>query len=338
MVQQEAALPYRVPARDYGVYGIIVLGGLLLWWLSAFHAALMPSFGPWDFSWLWYLAAALACFWYARGLARLSRRAQPPLWRSVCYFLGIGAIYIVLQTHFDYLAQHMFFLNRVQHIVMHHLGPFLIAIAWPGGVLKRGMPEPLVQASSHPAARFVVRVLQQPFVAAFLFVGLIILWLLPPIHFRAMIDPRLYAVMNWSMVVDGILFWLLVLDPRPAPPAFCSYPVRIITVVLIMFPQIATGALIAFSHHDIYSFYAWCGRAFPSIGALDDQQYGGLIIWIPAAMMSVVALLVIINMLRLNEEREERGSVDESGHEGLVISSKAWTGERPGRKPETGGW
>ena len=43
--------------------------------------------------------------------------------------------------------------------------------------------------------------------AAVLFVGLIYLWLVPTVHFRAMIDPDLYAVMNWSMViVDGILF------------------------------------------------------------------------------------------------------------------------------------
>ena len=211
----------------------------------------------------------------------------------------------MLQTHFDYLAQHMFFLNRVQHIIMHHLGPFLIALSWPGAVLAEGVPEPVMRVATWPGVRHVLRVLQQPFLAAVLFVGLIILWLLPSVHFRAMIDPRLYAVMNWSMVLDGVLFWCLVLDPRPSPPASRSFPVRIITVVLIMFPQIATGALIAFASHDVYSFYAWCGRIYPSIGAMDDQQYGGLIIWIPAAMMSVVALLVVINMLRLAEERSD---------------------------------
>ena len=33
-------------------------------------------------------------------------------------------------------------LNRAQHVVMHHLGPFLIALAWPGETLMRGMPGP----------------------------------------------------------------------------------------------------------------------------------------------------------------------------------------------------
>jgi putative membrane protein len=160
--------------------------------------------------------------------------------------------------------------------------------------------------------------------ASFLFVGLIALWLLPPVHFWAMIDPRIYAVMNWSMVVDGILFWCLVLDPRPSPPARCSFPVRLIMAVLVMFPQIAMGAMITFASRDIYEFYAWCGRIWASIGPIDDQQYGGLIVWIPPAMMSVVALLVIINMVRLQEERADRK--EEPQGEGIVISSARWTG------------
>lgn len=329
----DATMPNEVPMGNLGIYLAIALVGCVFWWLSEFHASHLPFVGPWDFSWLWYLAAALAVFWYLRGMMRLEPADRPPVWRTVAYFAGLGAIYFVLQTHFDYLAQHMFFLNRVQHIVMHHLGPFLIALSWPGAALSAGMPEPLLRLTRAPFLRHIIGVLQQPVLAALLFVGLIVLWLLPSVHFRAMIDPRLYAIMNWSMVIDGILFWCLVLDPRPSPPAICSFPARIVTVVLIMFPQIATGALIAFAGRDIYSFYAWCGRIYPSIGAMDDQQFGGLIIWIPAAMMSVIALLLVVNMLRLADERaeEQKDETDEAEHEGIVISSRSWTGDPPGR-------
>jgi hypothetical protein len=34
----------------------------------------------------------------------------------------------------------------------------------------------------------------------------------PPVHVRAVLDLQLYALMNWSMVLDGVLFWCLVLD------------------------------------------------------------------------------------------------------------------------------
>jgi putative membrane protein len=100
----------------------------------------------------------------------------------------------------------MFFLNRIQHVVMHHLGPFLMALGSSGGMIKRGMPLRLRRIAESGYVAAAMRVLQQPMVAAFLFVGLFYFWLIPMVHFRAMIDARLYAVMNWSMVLDGILF------------------------------------------------------------------------------------------------------------------------------------
>ena len=199
---------------DRLVSAVLIAIGAALWWESHYRAAQMPAWGPWDFSWGWYLAAAFGLWWYAAGLIRTPRGERPALWRTIAYVAGVATIYTVLQTHFEYLAEHMFFLNRVQHVAMHHLGPFLVALAWPGAVLKRGMPaflRPLVEARPVLA---VIRVVQQPILATLLFVGLVALWLIPPVHFRAMIDPRLYQVMNWSMVVDVAA--LLGAGARPA--------------------------------------------------------------------------------------------------------------------------
>ena len=165
--------------------------------------------------------------------------------------------------------------------------------------------------------------LQQPFLAAFLFVGLVYFWLIPPIHFRAMIDVRLYAVMNWSMVLDGLLFWCLVLDPRPKPPARISYGIRAALAFGVMFPQIVLGAVIAFSRRDLYPYYDLCGRLFPSIGALTDQRIGGIVIWIPPAMMSALAVLLVVNNLRLHEEAAGEDDPDGAG---LAKLAKSWTG------------
>jgi len=327
----QARIPSTIGARasrpraEIFCYGTMVLIGIALWWGSTFHASIMPFWAPFDFSPLWFASAALSLYWYARGIALSAPGERPALWRSTSFLLGVGVIYFVLQTRFEYLAEHMFFLNRAQHVAMHHLGPFLIAIAWPGAMLKRGMPVAVRNAFYWRPLKILLAIVQQPFLAAVLFVGLIALWLWPPVHFRAMIDPRLYAVMNWSMVVDGILFWYLVLDPRPAPPARISYGARTVLTITVMFPQIIIGAMIVFAHHDLYSFYTWCGRIFPSVGALDDQQYGGLIVWIPPAMMSVVALIWVINMLRLSEEAAIAAK-EGNGAEGVVFSSREWTG------------
>jgi putative membrane protein len=321
-ISTEAAPAVR---RGYGFYAGMAVLGVFLWWMSTYRMSEMPVWAPWDFSPLWFIAAVLAVYWYGRGLVRMPAAERPALWRTIFYYIGIALIWTVLQTRFEYMAQHMFFLNRAQHVVMHHLGPFLIALAWPGKVLMEGMPEAAGRLTRWRPLRILMAIVQQPFLAAVLFFGLIALWLTPPIHFRAMIDPALYSVMNWSMVVDGLLFWCLVLDPRPAPPAYASFAMRATLTMLVMFPQILMGALIAFADHDIYTFYDWCGRLYPSVSALDDQQYGGLIVWIPSAMMSVIALIVVINFLRQAEEKEW-SEEDAENATGPVISSAQWTG------------
>ncbi len=130
------------------------------------------------------------------------------------------------QTRFLYLAEHEFFLKRIQHVVMHHLGPFLVALGLAAGPLRRGMPAPLARVIGSKPVRRLIAPAQQPVIAAAIFVGLVGLWLIPPIHLRAMVGHRLFWIMNWSMILDGLLFWCLVLDPQTtaagADRLFCS--------------------------------------------------------------------------------------------------------------------
>jgi putative membrane protein len=316
----------RLPGdrSETGIYGAIAALGVLLFWLSSTYPSHMPAWAPWDFSPTVYLATALALAWFWRGLALAPAAARPPVWRRVAFVCGIAVIYAVLQTRFEYWSQHMFFLNRAQHVVMHHIGPFLIALGGAGPMIRRGIPRWLERAIDGRAVAAAMRVIQQPFLAAFLFVGLFYFWLIPPVHFRAMIDPRLYAVMNWSMVIDGVLFWCLVLDPRPRPPARVSYGLRAALAFGVMFPQILLGAIITFAGHDLYPYYDLCGRLFPSIDAIADQHLGGIIMWIPPSMMSVIGLIVVLNALRLHEESKPPAT-DETSAAIAALASR-WTG------------
>jgi putative membrane protein len=143
--------------------------------------------------------------------------------------------------------------------------------------------------------RTVYRVVQNAFVAPVLFVGLIAFWLTPAVHFDAMLSGRLYAVMNWSMLIDGLLFWMLMLDPRTREQgALLALGPRVLIVLAASIPQILIGAHITFAAGDLYDVYDVCGRAW-DVSARTDQRLGGLITWIPAAMMHVVGALVIIS-------------------------------------------
>ncbi len=232
--------------------------------------------------------------------------------RSTGFWLGLALIYAALQTRCDYYAQHMFFLHRLQHLALHHLGPFLIVLAAPGATLLAGAPEtvrrwivaPLVRS---PALRALYRAVQQPAVAGVLFVGLIYFWLIPSLHFIAMLNVPLYDAMNWGMAIDGLLFWWMVLGPRPeGTNANRYYAGRFLLLALVMLAQIPIGAHIALSRHDLFSVYEACGRVWP-IDPLTDQQLGGLITWIPPAMMCVVGFLVLLRRWAREEAANVQG-------------------------------
>ena len=65
------------------------------------------------------------------------------------------------------------------------------------------------------------------------------------------------------------------------------------------------------------------GILLPAVGAARDQMFGGMIIWIPGAMMSVAALLLVLNFLR----QVEAQSPKEKDHV-LVhgVDPRSWTG------------
>jgi putative membrane protein len=315
-------------ADSIGLVAVFAAAGMM-WWLCTAHPALLPVWAPWEFSWTQFLAAILGLWWYARGVALMPANERPGIWRQASFVIGVLVIYAVLLTHFEYMAQHMFFLNRLQHMAMHHLGPFLIALAWPGEPLLRAMPTPLRRVVQSTAVGRVMHVVQQPIIAGALFVGLIFLWLIPSVHFRAMIDPRLYTAMNWSMVIDGLLFWSLVLDPRPSPQARTTFAVRMILVIAVMFPQIILGSTITFSSTSLYPYYDLCGRLFPDIGAILDQHIGGIILWIPSSMMSSIAFMLIVNHFRVHEDSlppVEFEDDDDPNNTRVQILASSWTG------------
>jgi putative membrane protein len=256
---------------------------------------------PWEFSPTVLLGCALAVIGYARGVRSLHRRGeQVNPWRCVSFLLGLLSSYAVLQTYFDFLAQHMFWVHRLQHLVLHHIAPILLIAGTPGRVLAQGVPERWRQRALLAAPRLrwlgqAFRFVQHPVVASVLFVGLIYFWLIPTVHFTAMLDARRYRLMNWSMAVDGLLFWWLILTPKRASGSgSVGYGLRVLMLCFVALLQILIGAYITLHKEILFDVYAVCGRAW-AISPLVDQQLGGLLTWIPAAMMSGVGLLIVLH-------------------------------------------
>lgn len=263
---------------------------------------------PWEFSpALMMFVIGLGVLYYLgmRATEQADKTAKY-YWQTTSFYIGLMSIYVVSHTYLDYLSQYMFWVHRFQHLVLHHLAPLLMIL---GGmeIIGKSLPTRLVNWSALPAVirlpiEWPYRLIQHPVIAPIIFVGLIYLWLIPDIHFAAMLSQKLYYLMNWSMLIDGLLFWWLILGPDWKGEGK-GFGVRIVMLLVVVVPQQLLGAYLTLSSSVIYDVYEVCGRAWP-ISPMADQIYGGIITWIPASMMSVLGLILVLRR-RLNFQKRE---------------------------------
>jgi putative membrane protein len=238
--------------------------------------------------------------------ARGSRRIHISLARQLAFWSGLALFYIALHTRLDYYAEHEFFVHRLQHLVLHHLAPLILMASYPGSVLRAGMPlrwrSALRRWQYRRPVRVVAAVVLNPAFISAAFVISVVFWLIPAVQFVAMLDWRIYTFMNWSVALSGLLYWWMLLDHRPHPPSRARPGLRVLSPVITMAPQILVGAIITFSTHDLYPIFTLCGRAFTSVPATLDQSLGGLIMWVPAAVLEAIgAMMALRHLMRLSE-------------------------------------
>jgi putative membrane protein len=263
-------------------------------------AGVMKWIVPWEFSWVFLIVFLATAAAYIAGTRRL--RVTPL--RQAAFWAGMAIVYIALHTYFDYYAEHEFFMHRIQQVLLHHLAPLLLIAAYPGTVLRAGLPlglrVRLRRAGQSLAWRIAAGCLFNPAFVTVFFVALILVWLIPDMQTMAMLDWRIYRAMNWSMVLSGLTYWWIVLDHRPKPPGRMSPGIRVLSPAITMTPQIVAGAIVTFSKTDLYPIFEICGRAF-TLNVLTGQLIGGVIMWVPAAMIeSAGGLLALRQWLRLS--------------------------------------
>lgn len=255
----------------------------------------------------WELSPALLLMFFVGSWAfiRGTRVHKVTATRQAFFWIGMVLLYLSMHTRVDYYAERMFFIHRLQHLVLHHLGPLFIMGAYPGQVMRAGLPKSwrlrLRDFRVSRPGRILIAVLTNKIFVPVLFVVLVLGFLIPTVQFYSMLDWRLYRFMNWSVVISGFMYWNLILDRRPSPPAVLSPGGRIISPVLTMVPQMVVGAIITFTEYDLYPIFDLCGRAIPGMTALTDQAIGGLTMWVLAGFVEVFGLLfALATLMRLS--------------------------------------
>lgn len=264
---------------------------------------------PWQFSPTVLTAVLGAATVYGHGAGRGAPVPAPR--RRALFYAGLLLIYVALQTGWEYYASHMFFILRLQHFVLHGLAPALLAAAMPGSALARGLPRPMLTPVRliGQVLRGPIDFLQNPGVAAALYVAGLLIWLWPPLSTDVMVSNWLFKAMSWSMPATALPFWSLVLDPRAHPVARARPGSRLVMLYLAMLIMVLVSVSLTLAQRDWYPVYAVCGRFLP-IPPVADQQLGGVVMWL---FGSALFGTVFFTVLGRNLEQEEAAAAAPHG-------------------------
>jgi putative membrane protein len=137
--------------------------------------------------------------------------------------------------------------------------------------------------------------------AAWLIHGAVLwMWHLPSL-FQAVLESEfVHALQHLSFLLSALLFWWALLQGR-------RHAINYGLAVLYLFTTAAhsglLGALLTFARTVWYPAYAGKTDSW-GLSALEDQQLGGLIMWVPACAVYIVAgLALFAAWLRESETR-----------------------------------
>jgi len=263
-------------------------------------------FTAWNWNPLATLLLLMAAYLYLNGLANWIRPSHPiSRWQRASFFIGLFMIFIALQSPLDNLSEHMLSFHQLQHFLLRMLAPLLVLLGAPLTPMLRGLPLWFLQGFvrpvvKHPLGRATYDKLTNPVITVAVFMGVIYLWQVPGGFNLALRNEFIHAIMHMTMMSSGFLFYWAVIDPAPRRSRV-HYGVRVLYLGLIVLPNTFLGAVITFSKGIIYSGYEGVYQPF-DMSLLTDQQIGGLVLWVPGDMMSILVAGIVMIMWYEREE------------------------------------
>jgi len=281
-----------------------VLGLAVLPRVAWAHAGRAPE--PHDLWTTWTFAPtvigglALACALYARGVRALWRSAGVgrgvPAWRVACFAGGIATLAVALLSPIDGVATALFVVHMIQHMLLVVvaapllvLGDPALASLWALGIdARRGVGGWWRTQRMLPALWGTLR---RPLVAFTLHVAALWLWHLPTFYDAALRNEGIHVAEHVSFLATALLFWYPIADPHPRR----RFGIGVATLYLFAAGLQCTllGALITMARHPWYVGH-YATTAAWGLTPLEDQQLAGLVMWIPAGLVYLVALVATV--------------------------------------------
>lgn len=256
------------------------------------------EFDPWTVDPVAIVLLIVVAVLYVRGSTRIGARqgVKRRLLRKrmTQFWIGWACLVIALASPMDALGEVLFSAHMIQHeLLMLVAGPLLV-LSRPGSHLVLGARSfftLLIRCVNGGDSRFLAgfwRGMLSPLPAWTLhFVGLWV-WHIPILFNAGLTNTLVHSLQHISFLLIALIFWYSLLRKRTD-----SAVVAVVSLFTTATHASLLGALLTFSPEVWYTPYIATTEDW-GLTPLQDQQLGGLIMWMPAGVVYIAAALILL--------------------------------------------
>lgn len=254
------------------------------------------------------MVSLLASAWvYRRGARRLRNEVSDGRgirrWERACFWMGWWTLALSLVSPLHGWGQALFSAHMTQHELLMLVAAPLLVLGRPVVAFLFAIPRQdarqVARLVRRPGLQRAWRVVSHPIVAWLIHAVMLWSWHAPALYQATLTNDFLHHLQHVCFFGSAVLFWWSILH---AAPGAAGVGAGVLYLFTTMVHSGLLGALITFSDALVYPVYQYTVGAW-GMSALEDQQLGGLIMWVPAGFVYIVAALAMIGSWLSRAER-----------------------------------
>jgi cytochrome c oxidase assembly factor CtaG len=288
---------------------------------------MLPAFGfsavltQWQFAPIVTASVVLAGGLYGWGVVRVARRhpARPwPAWRTAMFGAGLAVVVLATQSGIGVYDDLLFWDHMVQHLMLIMVAPPLLIAGQPITLLLHASRNPLHTWTKRLLRSRIATFLTWPVFGALAYAAAIAAAHLTGIANLVERNQTVHNLEHALFLIVGYLFFLPILGREPIRWKL-SYPVRFVTLVLIMPVDTFTGLVLGYGSASspgvpVGPRPAWA----PS--PVQDLHLGGAVMWIGGDCIMFGLMMLVFLMWSTDEKAgaDGRGFFERARRENLA--------------------
>ena len=266
-------------------------------------------------AWSWepgvVFGLTLAAWLYVRGVRALWHASTAGRgigwWEATAFGGGWLVLTVALLSPLHVIGGLLFSAHMLQHELLMLIAAPLLVLGRPLIACLRGLPLPWRRAAGKFGKIAWVRCGWQgatrPLMAWSLQAVGLWLWHVPGLFQAALGDGSVHTLQHLSFLASAGLFWWALIRGRQG---LMGYGAAVLYVFTTSAHSGMLGALLTFAPSPWYPAYAGTAAAW-GLTPLEDQQLGGLLMWVPGGVPYLLAgLALLAGWLRTAEGRVRR--------------------------------